>query len=142
MTVKEYLSQIRILESQLQNVSAEIIKAREDLGRIRSAWPDGQPHGSGTKDPVGEEAAELADKLMELEHQHLETLSRLWSKRMEIVGTIGQVQDADCNRLLYLRYVEGRKWEEIAVELGYTYQWVCGALHGKALQIIREIINT
>ncbi len=32
------------------------------------------------------------------------------------------------------------KWEEIAVDMHYTYQWVC-ELHGKALLKVKDLIE-
>ena len=141
MTAKEYLMQIRILDARCRSLESEIEAIRAETATLRSPWPDGQPHGTNVGDPVGTQASKLADQLNRLEEQLLKNKGRLWLKRMEIVETIGRVQDADCNRLLYMRYIENRKWEEIAVELGYTYRWVT-SIHGNALKKIDEIRNS
>ena len=41
--------------------------------------------------------------------------------------------DADCINLLYKRYFQFKTWEVIAVEMNFTYKWVCGGLHQRAL---------
>ena len=48
---------------------------------------------------------------------------------MEILSTC----DAECINLLYKRYFMFETWEQIAVDMEYTYQWVSGGLHKKAL---------
>lgn len=141
MLAKEYLQQVKNIDYQIKNLDDEIKQLRSEIITIRSAWPDGQPHGTGASDPVGNTATKLADKLDDLEHKHMDMLSKLWHKRTEIVNTIGKMQHAEYNRLLYLRYVKLEMWEQIAVDMHYTYQWVAGSLHSNALEELQQILD-
>lgn len=141
MTAKEYLLQIKQLNAQIKNVEDEIHSLREKEISIRTSWPDGQPHGSGTTDPTGEMAVRLADQLLDLEETSLRLQTALWRKRNEILETLGKVKTAEHNRLLYLRYVQSETWEQIAVDMHYTYQWVAGPLHGNALLELEKILT-
>ena len=141
MLAKEYLQQVKNIDCQIKNIDDEIKQLRSEIITIRSAWPDGQPHGTGTSDPVGNTATKLADKLDALEHKHMEMLSKLWHKRTEIVNNLGKMQHAEYNRLLYLRYVKLEMWEQIAVDMHYTYQWVAGSLHSNALEELQQILD-
>ena len=138
MRAKEYLMQIRKIEGQIQQIEAEIRSLRDEQIVLRSPWPDGQPHGTGKSDPVGNQAVKIADKIAELEVKALKKRGELWAKRSEIIETIGLVQDARLNRLLWLRYVQGVSFEEVAVDMHYTYRHVI-SLHGEALKQIDEI---
>lgn len=154
---KDYLLQIRMLDAKLKSIEENIEairRERQSLGDIslHSPWPDGQPRGTVTSDPTGNQATrnadkyeekreELARRLREYEHQQILTRSELWSKRMEILAVLDKVPDPLCYQLLVLRYVECRKWEWIAVELDKTYQWVAGPLHGRALVLVDEILK-
>lgn len=140
MTAKEYLMQVRVLASKVRSLDEEITALREEQASIRSAWPDGQPHGSGTTDPTGMMATRLADQLLRAETELISLRSQLWAKRMSIIDTISKVTKAEHNRLLYLRYVQCRSWEEIAVEMHYTYRWIT-SLHGQALQEVEKILH-
>ena len=142
MTAKEYLMQIRKLNTIISNIDDEIQQLRAETASIRSAWPDGQPHGHGTTDPVGAQAAKLADDLSNAEYRHLQFRRELWRKRMEIIEAIGKVEHADCNRLLYLRYVQCERWEQIAVEMDFSYQWVAGGLHSIALKEFEKVLSS
>jgi hypothetical protein len=142
MTAKEYLLQIRLLSARVDMIDSNIRTIREEQLTLRSAWPDGQPHGTLTGDPTSQKAIELTEQLQKYESEQLRLRSELWRKRMQIVETIGKVEDAECYKLLFLRYVDMLTWEEIAVLMHYTYQWVAGPLHGKALNYISEIIKT
>lgn len=141
MNAKEYLMQIRILDNRIRNIDEEIQDIRSEIITVRSSWPTGQPHGVGTSKPVEEMVEKLVDELETLETQQLLLRSQLWTARVKIIDTIGKVQKAESNRLLYLRYVQLKRWEEIAVDMNYTYQWVCGTLHPNALYEVQQILD-
>jgi len=157
MTAKEYLSQYQMIEARLRAIEAMVDEARKELSAIndvslRSAWPDGQPHGTGTTDPVGNQAAAAADRitqerreelkglLEDLEIRELKTRAELWRQRMEIEEVIGAVSDPTHHDVLYRRYIQGQKFELIAVETGYSYRHTI-RLHGEALLEVAKIIK-
>lgn len=141
MTVKEYLNQIKILGARVEAIDSELKALREEIGQLRSPWPDGQPHGSGVTNPVEAEAVKLADKLSKLEEENIKTRSQLWGQRTVIVDQIGKVPDELSQRLLYSRYVDGDSFEQIAVDIGYSYRQTLRK-HGEALERFRRIIGS
>ena len=141
MNAKEYLMQIRILDAKLKNLDEEIRDLRSEIITVRSSWPNGQPHGTGVSNPVESAVEKLIDQLANIETRQIHLQSKMWSTRTEIIETIGKVSHAEYNRLLYLRYVQGEMWEQIAVKMGYTYQWVAGPLHSNALQEVEDILK-
>lgn len=162
MNAKEYLLQVGIIDAKLKVIDANIKKIQRDLlligdVSITGTWPDGQPHGNKTTDPTGSKAIKLADmsnekrdrlvsELRELEYKQLITRSHLWSVRMDVIDTIDKIYDPNdpitkvYYRLLILRYIENETWEQIAVELGYTFRHTT-RLHGVALKRLERIIN-
>lgn len=141
MNAKDYLMQVRILNNRIKNIDEEIQDIRSEIITVRSSWPTGQPHGVGTSKPVEEMVEKLVDELESLETQLLLLRSQLWAARVKIIDTIGKVEKPESNRLLYLRYVQLKRWEEIAVDMNYTYQWVCGTLHPNALYEVQQILD-
>lgn len=142
MTTKEYLLQVRRLNATIKRLDTEISRARAELVILRSSWPDGQPHGSGGKsDPVGEKAAQLADTIAQIETEQLSTRSRLWYVRSVIVEQIGKVADPLLQEILYSHYVDGKRFEEIAVNIGYSWRHTIRK-HGEALQAMEQIIKS
>ncbi len=59
--------------------------------------------------------------------------------RAEVLHAICQVEDGMLVRLLTEYYVNGKTWEEIALEIGYSVRQIT-RLHNKALQQIQRII--
>lgn len=157
MTAKEYLTEVQRIDADIQMLNAEIDKIRLEMSgliddTISSSWPDGQPHGTGTGDPVGEKAARHADRmrtkakelrmqLMSLETKLARIRSDRWTLRMHIIEDISKVPDPVHRRILSLHYLEGRSWEWIAVEIGYSYRHTT-RLHGEALQAMDKILAT
>lgn len=156
MEAKEYLQQVGILKAKISVVDGMIDKLRKDIGNmtdvsIRSAWPDGQPHGTKTTDPTGTTASRLADKnnekrkqlrkqLLEYEYEQMKLKSELWEKQMEVVDMIGHVHDPTLYRLLVYRYVDGQSFEQIAVSIGYTWRHII-RLHGQALIEFQRVLD-
>lgn len=162
MNAKEYLLQVGMIDARLKVVEANINRIRRELLQIgdisvSSKWPDGQPRGTKTTDPTGSKAVKLADmtnekrdklmkELYELEYKQIITRSHLWSVRMDVIDTIEKIYDPaepmtkTYYKLLMLRYIDNKTWEQIAVELGYTFRHTT-RLHGIALKRMEKILN-
>lgn len=142
MTTKEYLLQVRKLDTTIKRLDQELARARNELITLRSSWPDGQPHGSGGKsDPVGEKAAQLADTITRIETEQLETRSHLWYVRSVIIEKIGGVADPLLQEILYSHYVDGKCFEQIAVDIGYSWRHTIRK-HGEALQAMDVVLKS
>ena len=137
VTVKEYLMQVRTLDTKVRVIDNEIKELRDEIAALRSSWPDGQPHGTGTTDPVGNQAAKLADKLTRLEMKQLRTRAQLWRKRAEVIETLSLLTNDTHYQVLNLRYVQHLRWEQIADEMGYTKHHVY-KIHGWALHELKQ----
>ena len=53
---------------------------------------------------------------------------------------IEKLDDDVLKVILYKRYFRGCTFEQIAVEINYSWRWPC-KLHGRALQKLNEIIR-
>ena len=137
MNAKEYLLQYRRIVVRIRNAEQDLEALRAERESI-TVNMDGMPKGSD----LSNKTAQLAAKLVDTEIEILGMRSAAWSVRMDIIRTIDKLSDPAEVRLLHLRYLDGYTWERIAVDMGYTYQWVAGSLHGQALQSLEKILNT
>ena len=135
MTAKEYLSQIRKSDNQINNKLAEISRLREMAMSITSTLKEDVVQTSGN----GDKLADTIAKIVDLENEINADVDKLVDLKKEIMGVIDRLQEPFCD-LLYKRYFQFMKWEEIAVAMHYTYQWVC-ELHGQALLKVKELIE-
>lgn len=86
--------------------------------------------------------ADMADKiakLSDLRTEYIEKAEEAVEKMEEICSVIDKVGGVQ-GEILHRRYIEGQRWEEIAVALNYTYRNVT-YLHGKALLKVKDILE-
>lgn len=80
------------------------------------------------------------DKLVELESLIDARVDELTGIRAEILAAIAQVPDARYRTLLIERYTEFKTWEQIAVDMNYSFRRVT-QMHGEALEALLPIIS-
>lgn len=132
---KDYLLQYRRISARVDILRAEIERLRTDAESMAINL-DGMPHGTNTNDKT----ARLAILLADCETALTDELSDLWRVRMDIINTLGKLQDGQHQRLLHARYIEGKTWECIAYTMGITWRH-CYRLHGYALAELEKILN-
>lgn len=137
MTAKEYLLQYKLMTARIERAEQDLKKIREERAAI-SVNLDGMPRGTN----LSERTANLAVKIADFECELIDMRSQAWSVRMDIVRTLGKLSNPTHFQLLHFRYIEDYKWERIAVEMNYSYQWVAGTLHDHALKELEQILNT
>ena len=75
------------------------------------------------------------EKIVEIENEVDKEIDTAQITKAEIMAAIKMVNDENLRNVLELRYISGKTWEQIAVEMNYTYRNVC-YLHGKALNVV------
>jgi RNA polymerase sigma factor (sigma-70 family) len=108
---------------------------REEHRRaLDQAYPhqvlDGMPHTTNTSDSVGKLAAKRADIIRD--YEEIET--SLMSKKMEIENLIDGLDDPRESVLLRLYYINGKTWQDVADEMGYSASMIF-KLHKNAMRI-------
>ena len=131
MTAKEFLRQYEYADARAKRRRAEYEREVALIDAIRSASDnDGMPHGSGISKPVEDKAIRLADKAMKWKMAELDALHER-QKVFELINGIDGIE----GEVLYERYVNLRKWEEICVLLHYSWQGV-HKVHKRALAMV------
>lgn len=135
MIAKEYLLEYKRINNRVRILQSEVERLRTDAESM-SINLDGMPRGSGTNDKTARLAVQLAEHESELQAE----MSKLWSKRMEIIRNLDKLREPKYQTILYSRYIEGKTWEVIAYEMDVTWRY-CYMLHGHALNALEKIIN-
>lgn len=134
---KKYLQQVELADKHINNLLEE--KARlEDLSlRITTNLSsEGGGFGGGYGDKVGT----AAGKIVDLEREINASIDRYVDLKRQVKEVIEQVKDPDQVELLYKRYFQFEKWEQIACEMHMEYRSVT-RVHDRALQSVREILK-
>lgn len=63
-------------------------------------------------------------------------IDELYRIKREIMEAINAVENSTYRTLLIERYILYKKWEEIAVDMTYDYDYVRRALHSRALKSV------
>lgn len=138
MTAKEYLRQLRVIERQLK----ELLKERDELERaqtyLRSPRMDGDwVQTSPTGDPPWMEYIIRMDELtLKIAAKFVELM-----EKKDVINDHINSLDPRYAELLYKRYVEGKRFDKIAREMGYSIDHVLH-LHGEALREIQHKITS
>lgn len=135
MTVKTYLLQYKRMMDECRCLDIEIEELFTQLTSATSS-NDGMPKGS-IQDRQTKLHAIMADKLQAKRQKRKEAEELM----AEILVTIDQVNDPIYRQLLFERYIQDKKWEDIAIDLSYVEEYVRGELHGKALNEVRFIMG-
>jgi hypothetical protein len=128
MTAKEFLRQYQNAQREIDAKLDKICRLREQATKITTTLnPD---KVQSTQDNKMERVmAQICDMSAEIE-----TSIKLLHETQDIVcEAIKQVADPKQRIVLYRRYINGEKWEEIAVNMNLDYRWVL-RIHGKALE--------
>lgn len=136
MTPKEYLQQYRDAVRRAAAAQDHLDELRSMANRIT---PNYSSEGGGTHQ-TGDKLGDAVARILDAESRVSDEIEMLEATEREVIGTINSVEDERLRGILYRRYICGRKWEVIAVDLNIEYRWLL-RLHGRALQEVQKIID-
>ncbi len=127
MTAKEYLSQIRTLDSIIEQKCRELDNLHDIATAIGSFdyskdRVQTSPNGEAPYAKTAEKAAELDVEIRALEDE-----------RLKIIDSIYRLKDKRYVEILYRHYVDGERFEDIADGMNYNLSYVY-EMHNDALE--------
>ena len=131
MNVKEYLGQLERLEILIEQKKEELKRLRELSASVGSPILSADKVKSGSA-PKNAGFEKNIEKCMLLEEEIKQEIAAFTDKRHTIIKQIQRLGNAKYISVLYKRYVEYKRFDEIAEEMGYTYQYI-SLLHGRAV---------
>ena len=136
VTAKEYLSQVRIILKRLENLNNTLEEIRGRITSTEIAYDQDRVQTSTRGDGIP--AAVV--RMMEVERRLSDLAARYIEIKADVVETINMLTNVNYMTLLYKRYIELKRFEQISIEMGYAYQYIIN-LHGWALKAIDTIIR-
>lgn len=131
MKAKEYLQQLQRLDTVINQKIKEVHDLRlqaQSTGGIDYSKERVQTSPSGDAPFV-----KLIGRIIDLEQEINAEIDAFVDDKHKIINQIQGLKNSDYISLLFKRYVEFKKFETIAVEMNFTYQYVV-ELHGYALK--------
>ena len=133
MTAKEWLGRGWKLNREID--ALERAKRRAyDRCISATAQADGQPTGKGGQASDGGMSRYAAFAAMVDQR-----IDRLISVKCETLAVIDQVEDSTLRTLLVHRYINFEHWEQIAVDMHYSWRWTM-KMHNKALRMVEQLL--
>lgn len=130
MTKREFLNQYLNAEKEIGIKLDQIARLRELSTKItQTLTPD------KVKSNSDNQLESVVSKIVDMEREIGASIDQLERVRLQVESVIDSVPNANQRNVLRLRYINGMKWEQIAVKLNYDYRWVL-RLHGMALNKI------
>lgn len=130
---KEYLRQLERLNAKIEHKRQEAEMLRTAMQSL-SVKMDADRVQTSHGDKMPENVAALIDLEKEIETDTIVLIST----RDKIINQIHSLPNCLYIKILYKRYVEYKRLEQIAVELHYSYDRI-KHLHGDALQVFGKI---
>lgn len=131
MKAKEYLQQLQRLDTIINQKIKELddlrLKSRS-IGSIDYSRERVQTSPSGNAPFVG-----LIERINDLNAEINAEIDAFVDEKHRIINQIQGLKNINHIALLYKRYVEFKKFETIADEMNFTYQYVLN-MHGYALK--------
>lgn len=132
MNAKQWLMRARNIDREINELLREKEDVRDRVLKITQSYTGDAVQS--TKDP------HKFDRVVELEMEIDRHIDDLVAVKTEILHGIAKLSDGRYREILRLRYLSGKTFEQIAVEMNYSWRHVC-TLHGRALLKMEEIVN-
>jgi len=127
----EYLKRYKDIDRRIQTKCDEKSIWMSRATKITPTLSD-MPHGGQQQNKI--EAA--IEKIAEIETEIDSEIDELLTVKAEVKAAIDTVPIEKYRDLLERRYIRGKKWEQIAIDMNYDYRYVL-KLHGYALQEVQ-----
>ncbi len=135
MNAKEYLRQIRKIDSMIKNKIDEAEHWKSVAQNI-GTYSDGERvQSSGNKQKM----ADAVCRYVSIEQDIDKSVAALILIRKEVIETIEQLETAEYD-ILHKTYVQYKDFTEIADMMGKSYSWVT-TIHGRALANLQKILK-
>lgn len=134
MTTVEYLSQISRCEDMIERKQNEILKLDNLAHGIKSPTYDPNKVQSSLS---GDKMSNIVVKLVETQEELEDLIESYIDKRKYIISQIDQIPNQISYKVLTDRYIEQKRYYEIANEIQYSEKWVRKA-HARAIREFEE----
>ena len=134
LEAKLYLKEIEKYEKKKKNKLEELQHLRELAVSFNYNSNSDVVQNSCDADKIGSTVGQIIDKENDLKS----IIDEYISKRQERIAVIEELRDPVEYDIIHKRYVQMKSLDEIAIELGYSYVWICKK-HNSALLNIQKI---
>lgn len=135
MTLKEFLNRGYHAKARIRAKEERIENWRQIAESITAQI---RPDSAGSSLP-SKKVEDCACNIVDLQNEIKEEIAALVQAEREVGKFIRDAPLDETDRfIMELRYLNYKKWEEIAVELNYAYRWIMRR-HKRAIVVLEEL---
>ena len=135
MEAKEYLKQLRKIDTLIQNKMVEREQWRSMALNVTPQMNGERVQSSGNQQKMADAIHSYVDIEKELDR----CIDEFYDKKREILATIEQLNATEYD-ILHKVYVQQIPLEDVAKRRDKSYSWAT-TVHGRALQNVQKILN-
>ena len=129
---KDYLKSYKKSRNRLNALELQLRQIKVDMLHVRASQGDGMPRAKGETTDLSRYMEQMAD----LEEWIDDKRSELMDKQIKITAAINTLDDEDECTIMTEKYLNGKTWEQVAEDNGYSWRTV-HRIHGRALKKIK-----
>lgn len=131
---KDYLKSYKKTRNRLNSLELQLERIKIDMVHVRASQGDGMPRAKGETTDLSRYMEQMAD----LEEQIDNKRAELIDKQIRITSAINFLDDDDECTVMTEKYLNGKTWEQVAEDNGYSWRTV-HRIHGRALKKIKLV---
>lgn len=135
-SARRYLSMIGQCDARIESKIAECEALYEMITRITPTLKQDVVSGGGSQDKIGSAVAKIVDLQEEINKE----IDKYVDLKREASALLEKLENPLHYQVLHKFYILGESFEQIAIEIRYTYRWV-HILHGRALQAFQKVLD-
>lgn len=129
--VKEKFKKYYWINKNIEQLEDELLVIKSRVMKVTQTFSD-LPKMKGHHDKLADNVSDM----IEIQNKINSKLPELYSLRVEIEDLIDKLPERE-RYLVMARYIHAKKWEEIAVDMGYSWQHIHD-IHSKALNLMAK----
>ena len=137
---KEYLQQARTAHERIIQCNYMLEQLKNEYGKLTANY--GEYIGGGNKKhDTSDYIANLLEQESQIEKQKIKFQKIKYEISNFILNLDISPKDEPLRRLLILRYVNLKSFDEIYTTMKYSYNYIIQTMHPKALYIVEKKLN-
>ena len=128
--LKKYIS----LKNEAEELRLQAEYLEEDIKNLKAVVIDGMPKGSGVNDSIGN----LVARVDKLRIEYLKKYDLALCELYKIERCIEGLENETERRLMRKRYIEGKHWEDVCVEINHNWSHT-HRIHANILKKIEKM---
>lgn len=136
MSAEQLLRDLRHLASEVRTLQEQVYLYRQAADGLKAMQLSDMPKAKGT----GPDTADAIAKLVDTEKLCIKKILELTIAQNEATKIINCMQNSEHRNILELRYIIGKSWDDIAVDMDMSLRNV-HYLHGQAKRAFAKTYN-